>query len=824
MSRLSIQNRVWGCLLVAVAWQGSTLLAAETEFDTKAYLKNHCIRCHGAEEQNADRQFDSLETEYSDQQTAEHWQEILDVINLGEMPPEDEPQPSADETKQFVATVTRQLDLARESLESEGQERFRRLNRYEYRNTIRDLLGVNTESFDPTTSFPADDRVDGFENIGEHLVLSDYLLQCYLEAASRSIDKAVQTRAVVEPIEEVLRPNDMCQRKYFFRPEQRFIVNPTGEYVDMAHTDPSRERIAAGRFKGAPADGYYTIRIEAEGINREHPYSPNLLQVDRAEPIKMQVIVTDPQVASPAASQNSSDRIVATVPLADHEPKFYEFRTWMDKGFVPVIRYANGPLDFRSSMIKVLKAYHPETLTSNWRDVFSTKPSEILDVWMSDAYQGPRMRIHQMEIAGPEARDDSATDLLVDKHQQALKQFLFHAFRRPPLGSEVTRYQAFFQSRLASDESEETAFLTTCKAILCSPNFLYVETPPDAGETDEPAFRLASRLSYFLWSSMPDDQLLDAAASGKLNQPETLVAHMRRMLQDPRAKAFIENFTNSWLHLNELGSMPPDTQKYAAYYDRLLEPLMRRETQLFFAEILDKNLSIENFIDSDFTFANRYLAAHYGLPDIVGDDFRRIALPQQSLRRGLLGQASILTATANGVETSPVTRGIWVLENILGSPPPPPPPDVEPLEPDIRGATTIRQQLAKHRNVATCAECHRKIDPIGFAMESFDAVGSFRRRYRDSEGKPVSAVDTAGTLPTGDTFADIAELKRLLLKQKDQFARCLTEKMLIYALGREVGFQDRPAVESIVGKLAAQGDGLQDLVELIVTSEVFINN
>ena len=185
MSRLSIQNRVWGCLLVAVAWQGSTLLAAETDFDTKAYLKNHCIRCHGAEEQNADRQFDSLETEYSDQQTAEHWQEILDVINLGEMPPEDEPQPSADETKQFVATVTRKLDLARESLESEGQERFRRLNRYEYRNTIRDLLGVNTESFDPTTSFPADDRVDGFENIGEHLVLSDYLLQCYLEAASQ---------------------------------------------------------------------------------------------------------------------------------------------------------------------------------------------------------------------------------------------------------------------------------------------------------------------------------------------------------------------------------------------------------------------------------------------------------------------------------------------------------------------------------------------------------------------------------------------------------------------------------------------------------------
>jgi cytochrome c553 len=825
------------CLFVLLLLP-TTLFAAEPDFDTMAYVQTYCIRCHNAEEQNADRRFDNLATELSDKETAEHWQEILDVVNLGEMPPEDEPQPSGDDTKRFVATVTHQLARARESLESGGHQRFRRLNRYEYRNTIRDLLGVNMDSFDPTTSFPADDRVDGFENLGEHLVLSDYLLQCYLEAASQSIEKAVQAGAVVEPIAEVLRPDDMSRRRYYFRPEQQFIVNPTGDYVDVAHTDTDRQRLAAGRFKGVPADGYYTIRIQAEGINREHPYSSSLLQVDRDEPIKMQLIVTDPQVARPAASQNSSDRIVATVPLPDHQSRVYEFRVWMDKGFVPVIRYANGPLDFRSSMIKVLKKYHPETLTSNWRDVFSTEPSEILDVWMSDAYEGPRMRIHQMEIAGPEAKDNSAADswdrlpachprndrLEAYPTSQALEQFLYRAFRRPPLESEVNRYQAFFQARLAIGESKKTAFLTACKAILCSPNFLYVETPPDADAKDESAFRLASRLSYFLWSSMPDDELLDVAASGTLGTPETMAAQMRRMLKDPRAEAFNENFTNSWLHLNQLGSMPPDTQKFATYYDRRLEPLMRRETQLFFAEILQQNLSIENFIDSDFTFANRYLAAHYGLPTIEGDDFRRISLPKQSLRGGLLGHASVLTTTSNGVESSPVTRGIWVLENILGSPPPPPPPDVEPLEPDIRGATTIREQLAKHRDVATCAECHRKIDPIGFALESFDPIGSLRREYRDSKGKTVAAVDTAGTLPTGESFADIAELKRLLLKQKDQFAHCLTEKMLTYALGREVGFQDRPTVESITAELAERGDGLQDLVELVVTSDVFLDD
>lgn len=796
-------------------------MAQGAEMDALNYIRNHCIRCHGADKQKADRRFDALSTELSDHQTAEQWQEILDAVNLGDMPPEDEPQPTSDETKRFVATVTSQIEKARENLASGGQDRFRRLNRSEYRNTIRDLLGVNMESFDPTASFPADDRVDGFENIGERLVLSDYLMQCYLEAASRSIDKAIQSREVVAPIDDSLPAGQFSKRKFLFRPEQSFIVNPTGDYVDVAHSDPSLPRLHAKGFQGVPADGFYTIRVQAEGIHRKHPYPPRALRVDREEPIKMQIIVTDPNVAPPGMGRNSSDRIVATVSLADHESKIYECRTWMDKGFVPVIRYANGPIKFRASLVKLVRDFHPETMTSNWLDVFSTEPSEIPDAWISDAYQGPRMRIHQLQIAGPEPGDSSRKDLLADKHPRLLRTFLFHAFRRPPLESEVARYQKFYQSRRATGESQESAFLTTCKAILCSPNFIYVETPPDADSSDNGAFRLASRLSYFLWSSMPDDELLEAAASGELNDPQTLLAQTRRMLQDPRAEALIVNFTNSWLHLNELGAMPPDPQKFSSYYDRQLEPLMRRETQLFVAEILHRNLGIENFIDSDFTFANRDLAKHYGLPSMPGDEFRRIALPDPSLRGGLLGHASVLTATSNGVETSPVTRGIWVLEIILGSPPPPPPPDVEPLEPDIRGATTIRQQLAKHRSVETCAECHRKIDPIGFALESFDPIGSLRLNYRDSAGKAAGAVDTKGTLPTGESFADIGELKQLLLGQKTQFAHCLTEKMLTYGLGREIGFQDRPSVEAIVDELAARGNGLRDLVELVVSSDAF---
>lgn len=822
--------RAWNHLKqISAVVLGSTILtplavADTAEIDTLAYVKNHCVRCHGAEEQNADRRFDTLVADLTEREIAEHWQEILDIVNLGEMPPKDEPQPSSEETRQFVAAVTRQLELARETLSGDQQQRFRRLNRQEYRNTIRDLLGVNIDSFDPTSSFPADDRVDGFDNLGEHLVLSDYLMQCYLEAASRSVDKAVKSRAVVEPINERLLPNDFSKRKFLFRPEVRFVVNPTGEYVDIAHTDPTHPRLYANRFKGVPADGYYRIRVKAEGIHRQHPYARSDLQVDVDEPIKMQVIATDPRGAQAGEKPNATDRVIATISLADHEATTYELRVWLDEGYVPVIRYANGPLDFRSSMVRLVKKHHPETKTSNWLDVFSSEPSEIPETWFSDAYQGPRVRVHQVEIIGPEPNDASKPDLLADMRVQSLEKFLSRAFRRPPMKSEIARYEAFYQSRLQAGETQASAFLTTCKAILCSPNFIYIETPPPADANDDKAFRLASRLSYFLWSSMPDDGLLQAAADGTLQDPNVLLAQTRRMLEDSKAEAFTVNFTNSWLHLNELGSMPPDPQKFAGYYDRQLEPLMRRETQLFFAEVLRKNLSIDHFIDSDFTFANRYLAAHYGLPMIAGDEFRRVALPEQSLRGGLLGHASVLTATSNGIETSPVTRGIWVLENILGTPPPPPPPDVEPLEPDIRGATTIREQLAKHRNVATCAECHRKIDPIGFALESFDPIGSVRHHYHNSDGEPINKLDTTGTLPSGEPFADIVELKQLLLKQKNKVAKCLTQKMLTYALGRELGFQDRPAVESIVDELAERGNGLSDLVEIVVTSDKFNDN
>jgi hypothetical protein len=834
---LSIPVKILIVWLFGIA--ASSAQSSNSEIDPLKFLDTYCLHCHGENEQKGDRRFDGLGLDFSSEDDAYAWQEILDMINLGDMPPEEEAPPSNAESKAIVGWITGNLETAYALHAEESGSNLRRLTRYEYLYTIRDLCGVKIDSFDPTSSFPPDSRHKGFENIGDMLTLSDYLLERYLEAGSQVIDKAA---GILNPdvyVDEHFTPDDMCDRIFHFRPQIWFEVNVDGSYVDVGHGDRKSDRVYADRFKGVPADGYYTIRVKAEAINRINRYDPDLLGIDPNEPIKMEVLVTDPSVNYPGRRYNVSDRVVASIPLLDHETEIYEIHAWMDKGFVPVIRYANGPQPFKGVLTRIAPRYHPEVLPSNWRDGVAAKPAENQEIYLSDVYEGPRMRIHYMEVEGPAqtAEVSRATMALFGRHanldstreaEQAIERFVGRAFRRPPLASEVDRYQQYCQSLIRSGQSVKEATLATFKAILCSPNFIYVEAPQNFGESEgaidsekSRQYALASRLSYFLWSSMPDDELFESAATGALSDPEVLREHTLRLLEDPKSKAFADHFTDSWLQLNELGSMPPDTMKFKAYHDRQLEPLMKEETRLFFQEALRANLDIDTFIDSDFTFLNRYLADLYGIEGVAGDRLRKVSLPENSNRGGLLGHASILTATSNGVETSPVVRGIWVLENILGTPPSPPPPDVEPLEPDIRGATTVRDQLIKHRKVETCADCHRKIDPIGFALENFDPIGGHRSHYRDDDGKITNLVDTAGALASGEAFTDIDELKILLLARKDQFARCLTEKMLTYALGRELHFSDRPAVEFIVSQLEDRGYGLRGLVELVVTSEAF---
>lgn len=837
---LWIGSFVFAAMMLNVSTQASP---EDMSADPTQFLKNHCFRCHGEKKQKSDRRFDHLGMDLNNDVTAFEWQEILDMINLGEMPPADEDQPTDEELQGMVSWITPKLE-SYYALQAQRQTTgLRRLNRFQYKNTIEDLLGINMASFDPTASFPSDDKLDGFENIASKLLTSRYLIEQYLEVASAAIGKVIDIPVEPPGIREYYEPDDFWGARREFRPKVSYLVNVDGKYVEIGSGDRASGRLYPRSFNnGVPVDGYYTITVKAEGVGRRNPYDKSLFKMDFEEPIKMEIFANNAAVENPR-SANPSNRKIKTVTLEDNTPREYKVRVWLDQGYNFGFRYANGPVEHRRTLLKVQETYHPETIASNNRDVFADEPAEPLETYLSEVYAGPRVRIYTASIEGPEAdvwppqnyRELLGTDIHgkigKDPHQ-LIHDFARKAFRGPVLREELALYQSFYDRNVANGSAVIPALADTYKGILCSPNFLYIEAPLDESFNEGDvtlermkAYTLASRLSYFLWGSMPDRELLAAAERGVLSHSIELRYQALRMLRDPRAEAFVEDFTNGWLGLSSLAEITPDANKFEFFSTYQLGESMQEETRAFFRYILKDNRKVEEFLNGDYSFIDRKLAKHYGVDYADFDDeHQRVSFPPDSVRGGLLGHAGVLTVTANGVDTSPVVRGIWILENLLGTPPSPPPPDVPALEPDIRGATSIRDQLSKHREIATCNECHRKIDPLGFALESFDAVGAFRDFYLNGKGKPSIPIDTSGKLPSGEGFEDVRGLKEILLERKDQFVRCLTEKLLMYALGRELTFHDRPQVNGIMEELERRDGGLQDLVELVVTSETFLAN
>jgi hypothetical protein len=438
---------------------------------------------------------------------------------------------------------------------------------------------------------------------------------------------------------------------------------------------------------------------------------------------------------------------------------------------------------------------------------------------------------------------DPATGSL-DDVRAILSRVLPQAFRRRTAEAEAEPFVAL--ARQAFDEGLpfEKALRRALKGVLCAPEFLFLEESlAETGEGQTPAtiddFALASRLSYFLWSSLPDEELLSLAARGDLKQPDVLRAQVERMLGDPKSRRFVQSFAGQWLRLDDIDFTVPDDSLYPEY-DQLLRQSMLDETHAFFREVLDRDLSVQSFIDSDFVTVNEPLAHFYGIEGVQGLRTRRVALPDGHVRGGVLTQAGVLKVSADGTRTSPVLRGAWVLKYLYGTPSPPPPPTVAAVEPDIRGATTIREQLAKHRDHASCNRCHRRIDPPGFALESFDVIGAQRDWYRTRgsggylrvprhpqapnhfvQYRRGPDVDASGVTADGQPFADIHEYKRLLLTDETAMGRSLTRLLLTYAVGRRPGFADRPEVERIVERARSRGNGLRSLIHEIVRSDVF---
>lgn len=746
-------------------------------------LTKYCFECHGEKTAKNGLRLDTLSADFLSASAPVVWKDVLSrVVDRSEsqMPPEGKSRPSELEIQQlrdwieskFAATVA--ADAAAQK--SEGRAQLRRLNRVEYDNTLRDLLGID---IDLKPLLPEDDAVAGFDNVGSGLQITRIHQERYLEAAETALNAAI----VLGP-----RPQSTT-RKLTFRvdkgayPPRIALENDAVIFFTSAVAELQQSRV--------PMAGRYRIRISAEPYRNE------------GRPLVVFVNCGNPN--------HPDERYCA---VAGDKPTVLEFTAQMGAG--NTVRLA--PFGFGQIYIRDLAAYQGPGLRVDWIEV----EGPLTDDWPPTSYQ---------RLFG---NLDPKKAVIADA-EQVLRAFIPRAFRRPVSEQTLEKYVAFLNAKVTNERcTVEDALRQSLTAVLCSPEFLLLHEPP--GPLDDHA--LASRLSYFLWRSMPDQTLLDLASAKTLRSPNELHRQVERMLHDPRASALAENFLGQWLGLRQIDATTPDRVLYPEF-DEYLRYSMLQEPQCFFEELLRNDLPMQNLIDSDFSMLNDRLAQHYGIAGVEGPEFRKVKLPPECRRGGVLTMAAVLKVTANGTVTSPVLRGVWIQEKILGRTLQLPANlMVSAVEPDIRGALDIRDQLAKHRTVAQCASCHQKIDPFGFAFENFDPIGGYRTNYRAlgkfpkapvaiygkpvqySDGLPVQAGDV---MPDGKPFKDGDEFKQLLLDDPAPVLRTVAEKLLVYATGSPIRPADRLAIDGILRRVHDKNDGLRTLVHELVQSELFLH-
>jgi hypothetical protein len=712
---------------------------------------------------------------------------------------------------------------------------LRRLNKFEYTNTISDLLGLNTDSWNPATDFPADVLVDGFDNDGAELVTSGLLLEKYFPAAESAIVRATHFDSKPES------KSYMQKSPFYFRGKEsndlpklfqvdRYRFLPETPYTDLYgrfYRGGHLGFLPLYRTGGVPHSGRYTIRVKAAAVNRTHAYGRILSDFRNGDPLVMEFASVDRKGSTAGASGNVTNAVsLTTFELEKAEPGWFEWTGYLEKGYEPEVRFRNGTAAAKRLTRLLLNKADQFPEFKPFADMKSAGDKGY-ERWHGTlrAYKGPVLRVWEIQVDGPHIEEWppvghdalygklSPEDLSSNIIGERLTRFAKLAFRRTPIEGELQPILDMVQYKLEEGlpplESLQLGFQT----ILCAPGFLYLNE--GEGELDD--FTLASRLSYFLWSSMPDAELFELAEQGELKDTGVLRGQVERMLVDPKSKRLTSNFLRVWLELDNIGKMPP-SREFVSFYRDNLESAMRKETELLFENVLRKNLSPRELLAADYSFINRELAEHYGISGVEGNEFRKVSF-SGSERGGILGHGSFLTASANGVDTSPVVRGIYVMNKLLDYTPPPPPDDVPEIEPDVTGATTLREKLVKHRADASCAQCHKKIDPPGFALENYDAIGAWRENYdRKLE------VDASGKLPNGKTFSSPNQFRNLVIEEKETFTRCLTKKLLTYGIGRKINSGDREAVNQIVEKMNQSEKGMKDLIKMIVLSEPFLTN
>jgi mono/diheme cytochrome c family protein len=784
---------------------GQASATADFNKQLKPFFEQYCVKCHGEDKQKGDLRLDTLPLDFVNAGVAGHWTDVMDRLNAGEMPPKKQKQPSPDEKAKVAEWITGQLTEAEAARQVAIGEKvaFRRLSREEYRNTLHDLLGVTYDASDPA-GLPADPDWQGFERIGSVLTLSPAHVEKYLSAAETVLNEAL-----------ALGPQPPVQTTRWTPAKWRV----PGDVAERLATRGLLEKVRAdivpnnGSLDAIDLDvkttGEYAVRIKVSGLRPQGGRAPRL-----------RLYATD--IGRTLFEQD--------IEAPEDQPTIIEFHTHLPAGrhLIRMVNAVPGPNpEERASRplgtkpFFTMKARQPWQIKLTDDDYKPIWPTLLLDYveWEGPIQKSwPPPAHQQIFFRGESATKDAAYA------REILSRFATRAYRRPVTPAEVDRLMALFDLSQKQGDNFESSIKTGLLGVLASSNFIYLvegsATHPSPNLND---WELASRLSYFLWSTAPDQTLLDLAAAGKLHEKQTLHEQVGRMLHDPRAAAFADSFPRQWLQLRRVGMFVPDRKLYPDY-DPYLEKSMIEETTSFFGEVLNHDLSIREFLDSNWTMLNERLAEFYGIEGVHGEAMQRVALKPDDHRGGLLTQASILGLTSDGTRHRPVHRGKWILESIYGNPPPPPPPNVAAIQPAAphQPKTTLRAKIEQHRADPNCAACHRKIDPLGMAFDNYDAIGHWRifETVRDGAGENPK-LDPSGELPDGRTFADAEGLKQLMLADIDKFNTAFVKKLATYALRRGMTFDDRKALGEIADKSKADGYKLQTIVEALVESDLF---
>ncbi|WP_182865507.1 DUF1592 domain-containing protein [Rhodopirellula sp. JC639] len=773
----------------------------------RTFFSKYCNDCHAGGADEGGFETERLRADLTDPATFARWEQVYDRVRGGEMPPADADQPLPADVDTFAALLSKPLTEVHAASKSTV---LRRLNRREYQNTLNDVFGTNLEL---QSMLPEDARSHEFDTVGEALGLSMVHLQRYMDAAKLVLETAIAKQtAAPEPKTLTAWYKDTREAKQH--------VGKAWKLLD----DGFVVRFAGG--------GYPTGMLRGSGVNEAGRYRVRVTgyAYQSEEPITF-------SVGGTSFAAGSDKPIYAFFEARPNQPTTFEFETWIEPRYMLAIEpYGiHDPGRYKRDSID---QYNGPGLAIG--EV--TVEGPLVDQYPSPGHHLIFDGLDRIEIPPRNPRDRSKPWYVpkfsiepsdpVAAATTSLRRVAEATLRRPVSDDDLAPYVSLFSQQVDQGESFEDALRTAVTAILCSPRFLYLQEP--AGALDD--YALASRLSYFLHRTLPDGMLMDAAGAGQLTAAAGLRSQTDRLIRHERFQRFLVDFADSWLDLREMDFTAPD-QTLFPEFDPFLRDSMPRETLAFLREMIESNLPIRNLIESDFAMLNSRLAEHYALPPVDGVAIRKVSLPADSIRGGLLSQASLLKVTANGTNTSPVTRGAWVMERIQGVTPSPPPPGIPGVEPDIRGATTLRELLDRHRDSESCRSCHAKIDPPGFALECFNPIGGYRDRYRSlGEGDRVDtevngrkvryrlgpAVDASGEFD-GTAFAGFRQFRHTLAGQERMLAKTFVVKLLTFATGRELGFSDRPEINRIVTAAAENHYRARDLLHAAVASKIFLS-